>query len=103
MEALSHDEAGEDKPEAGEDKPSPAATRLLEMMKQKSWRQVQESLNLPFDVNAIVEEMDVEEDAGVEAVVSKLVLAKRWKSKNMLKHYRILEAVAVYLTGEYFS
>ena len=26
---------------------SPAATRLLEMMKQKSWRQVQESLNLP--------------------------------------------------------
>jgi len=103
MEALSPDEAGEDKPEAGEDKPSPAATHLLEMMKQKSWHQVQESLNLPFDVNAIVEEMGVEEDAGVEAVVSKLVLAKRWKSKNMLKHYRILEAVAVYLTGEYFS
>jgi hypothetical protein len=76
---------------------------LLEMTKQKSWREMQESIKLPFDVNVIVEEMGIEDDAKVEAVVSKLALAKRWKSKNMLKHYRILEAIAVALTVEYFS
>jgi len=89
--------------EAGAQPYEEASKHLGALMKEKSWSQMQEDLALPFDVNEIVEDMGVEEEAKVEAVVKKLVLAKRWKSKNMLKHYRILEAIAVSLTDEYFS
>lgn len=85
----------------GGDSPSGAlAQRMRELVVAKSWADLLPQLELSKTLQGIVADMGVEPEATVESVVSKLLMAKRWQSPNMLQHHQILETIGCALLEE---